>query len=129
MFFKIVYGANYYNLSQIPITRVLQRIDIPDSTYQEGMGIVHYEPNQIKPPQSQSDPELVYVLDGSLCYITNNAFKKIFKKGQSFKIIPGLQHYTKAGSNGATIVATWVFNKKVQFVTRVYNSKDLNNES
>ncbi|NNM58863.1 MAG: cupin domain-containing protein [Legionellales bacterium] len=115
LFSSLVYGAES-TIPSGPKTQVLQRIDVPNTTYQEGMGTVRYLPYQIKPSQSQSGPELIYVISGTWYYIAKDKPEKIVEQGQSFQIPPGEIHSSKAGPKGATVVAAWVLDKTVPFV-------------
>lgn len=99
-----------------PKTEVLQRVDIHGTNYQAGMGVVKYAPNQIKPSQVQTGPEMVYIVSGELIYIGLGKPAKTIKAGDSFQIPLGEAHYSKGGKNGAIVIATWILEKNRPFV-------------
>ncbi len=88
-------------------TQVLQRITIPQTHYEVGMGIGEMASNSTKGRRIQSGPEMVYVLEGELIYIVARQPRKI-KAGESFQIQAGVPHETKAGPEGAKFFTTWV---------------------
>lgn len=91
----------------VPQTHVLQRISIPQSPYQMGMGITEFAPNATKPAQKQTGPELCYVLEGEITFMVEGQAPKRYKAGDSYQNLPNLVHWTKAGPKGAKILATW----------------------
>lgn len=90
-----------------PRTQVLQRISIPNSTYQMGMGMTTFAPNATKAAQKQTGPELLYVLEGEVVFTVEGQAPKKFKAGDSYQNLPNLVHWTKAGPKGAKILAVW----------------------
>ncbi|MEN9916542.1 MAG: hypothetical protein RLY40_474 [Pseudomonadota bacterium] len=91
----------------VPQTRVLQRISIPNSTYQMGMGITEFAPNATKAAQKQTGPELLYVLEGEIVFMVERQAPRKLKAGDSYQNLPNLVHWTKAGPKGAKILAVW----------------------
>lgn len=106
-------------------TQALQRIVVPGSHYEVGMGLGEMAPNATKGRRTQSGPEMVYVLQGELILILDGQPEKIIKKGQSFQIQANVLHETKAGPSGAKFLATWVVeeSKRNQFVVPAQENK------
>lgn len=102
-------------------TQVLQRIVVPGTHYEVGMGLGKMAPNTMKSWRIQSGPEMVYVLEGELILMLKGQPPKIIKAGESFQIPQGVLHETKAGPKGAQFLATWVVEqgKQNQFVVPV----------
>ncbi len=102
-------------------THVLQRMILPGTHYEVGMGLGVMAPNTMKNRRIQSGPEMVYVLQGELILMLEGQPEKVVKKGQSFQIPAGALHETKAGRRGAKFLATWVVEqgKRNQFVVPV----------
>mgnify|MGYP003407360015 FL=1 len=104
----------------IPQTHVLQRISIPQSPYQMGMGITVFAPNATKAAQKQTGPELCYVLEGEITFMVEGQAPRKFKAGDSYQNLPNLVHWTKAGTKGAKILATWALQPGKPFVTPLH---------
>lgn len=92
-------------------TQALQRIVVPNTNYEVGMGLGEMAPNATKNRRTQSGPEIVYVLQGELILLIDGQPQKIIKKGKSFQIQANVLHETKAGPNGAKFLATWIVEK------------------
>jgi len=102
-----------------PQTRVLQRVDVPNTAYQEGLGITEFAPYAIKDQQAQTGPEVCYVLEGEITYVAKGREPKIMSAGESYQIPAGEVHWSKAGPRGAKILATWVLEKGKSFAIPV----------
>ncbi len=81
--------------------------------------MTEFLPNAIKNQQVQTAPEVCYVLEGEIIYVAKGQAPKIVKAGESYQIPAGEVHYSKAGPNGAKIVATWVLEKGKPFAIPV----------
>jgi quercetin dioxygenase-like cupin family protein len=118
-------GSAIANMKSAPVknrpTQVLQRIVVPETDYEVGMGLGEMAPNTMKSRRIQSGPEMVYVLQGELILMLDGQPAKVIKKGESFQIDASVPHATKAGQNGAKFLATWVVKqgKRNQFVVPV----------
>jgi len=88
--------------------QVLQRMEIPKSHYQMGLEIAEYPPNAIKAKHMHSGPVVVYVLEGKLTVMMEGETPKTYKAGESFQYPSYAVHSTKAGPNGAKVLATWI---------------------
>lgn len=104
----------------VPQTKVLQRISIPQSPYQMGMGITEFAPNATKAAQKQTGPELCYVLEGEITFMVEGQAPRKFKAGDSYQNLPNLVHWTKAGPSGAKILATWALQPGKPFAILVH---------
>lgn len=102
-------------------THVLQRVTVPKTNYEVGMGIGEMAPNTMKSRRVQSGPEMVYVLEGELVLMVEGQPAKTIEAGESFQIQAGVLHETKAGSKGAKFLATWIVEqgKRDQFVVPI----------
>lgn len=118
--FAIAKAKNLVLLKNQP-TQALQRIVVPETRYEVGMGLGEMAPNTTKNRRIQSGPEMVYVLQGELILKLEKQTEKIIKKGESFQILANVPHETKAGPKGAKFLATWVVEqgKQNQFVVPV----------
>lgn len=103
-----------------PNTRVLQRLDVPGTTYQEGMGVTEFMPHAVKSQQVQSEPEICYVLEGEIDYFAQGKPKRTIKAGESYTIPAGEIHYSVAGSKGAKVLTTWVLEKGKSFAMSIH---------
>lgn len=118
-------SAITYTRSAGPVTnqptQVLQRIVVPGTHNEVGMGLGEMAPNTMKSRRIQSGPEMVYVLQGELILMLEGQPAKIIKKGESFQIQASVPHETKSGQNGAKFLATWIVEqgKRNQFVVPV----------
>ncbi|MEN9449712.1 MAG: hypothetical protein RJA83_326, partial [Pseudomonadota bacterium] len=90
-----------------------------DSLDQMGMGITEFAPNATKAAQKQTGPELCYVLEGEITFMVEGQAPRRFKAGDSYQNLPNLVHWTKAGTKGAKILATWALQPGKPFVTIV----------
>ncbi|WP_342226990.1 cupin domain-containing protein [Rickettsiella endosymbiont of Rhagonycha lignosa] len=121
----VLVGFNFMKMNlafakPAPQTYVLQRISIPQSPYQMGMGITEFAPNASKAAQKQTGPELCYVLEGEITFMVEGQAPRKFKVGDSYQNLPNLVHWTKAGPNGAKILATWALQPGKPFKVLVH---------
>lgn len=100
-----------------PKTHVLQRVDL-FANFQMGMGIAEFAPNAIKDSQLQTGPEVLYVLSGELTYFAKDKPAKKIKAGESYQIPVNEIHFSKAGPDGAKVLATWVLEKGKPFTVQ-----------
>jgi quercetin dioxygenase-like cupin family protein len=89
-------------------TVVLQRVAIPETNRELGMGIANFSPNAAKPRQKAIGPETCYVLSGEVIVEMQGRPKKVYRTGESFQIPAMIAHQTTAGQHGAKVLATWV---------------------
>src|SRR5579862_3061401 len=101
----------YGEVSSVKPTKVLQRVMVPDSNYEVGMGVAEFPPNAAKGRHTHPGVEVGYVLRGEITQIIEGRAPKIIKAGESFQYPAYIAHDTKAGPNGAKVLATWVAEK------------------
>jgi quercetin dioxygenase-like cupin family protein len=89
-------------------TAVLQRVEIPGTDRELGMGIANFSPNAAKPRQKAIGPETCYVLSGEVIVEMQGRLTKVYRTGESFQIPAMIAHRTTAGQHGAKVLATWV---------------------
>ena len=94
---------------------VLQRIDMPDPHYQMGLQKAVLAPNEVKARHMHTGPEVDYVLDGEIIITMDGQPEKRIKAGESFQYLAYAPHVSKAGPQGATVLATWVVEKAKSF--------------
>lgn len=94
---------------------VLQRIDIPDPHYQMGLQKAVLAPNEVKVRHTHTELEVVYMLDGEIIITMDGQPEKRMKAGESFQFLAYAPHISKAGPQGATVLATWVVEKGKSF--------------
>ena len=89
-------------------TVVLQRVPVPDTNHEMGMGVSEFPPNAAKPRHKASGPELCYVLEGEITVRIDGKPPKVFRAGDTFQLPANVVHVTTAGPAGAKVVAAWV---------------------
>ena len=94
---------------------VLQRIDMPDTHYQMGLQKAVLAPNEVKARHMHTGPEVAYVLEGEVIITMDGQPEKRIKAGDSFQHLAHEPHISKAGPQGATVLATWVVEKGKSF--------------
>ena len=90
-------------------TLVLQRVAVPGTDRQMGMGIAWFPPFAVKPRHKATGPELCYVLEGEVKVRIEGAQDKVYRAGETFQLPAGVMHVTSAGAAGAKVLATWVW--------------------
>jgi quercetin dioxygenase-like cupin family protein len=89
-------------------TVVLQRVAVPQTDRQLGMGIAEFPPNSAMRRKKAVGPEVCYVLQGEVTITFDGQPPRTFRAGQSFQIPANAVHVTSAGSAGAKVLAAWV---------------------
>lgn len=102
-------------------TVVLQRVPVPGTDREMGLGIADFPPNAAKPRQKASGPEVCYVLEGEVTVRAEGQPAKFFRAGETFQIPANVVHLTTAGPAGAKVLATWVHVPGKRFNTPVPN--------
>lgn len=90
---------------------VLQRVDLLNTHYQVGLQKAELAPDEVKPRHMHSGPEVAYVLDGEIIIMTDGQPDERVRAGESFQHQAYVPHITKAGPQGATVLASWVVEK------------------
>jgi quercetin dioxygenase-like cupin family protein len=96
-------------------TVVLQRVAVPGTDRELGMGIAEFPPNSSKTRQKAIGPETCFVLEGVVTVEVEGQQRKVFHAGESFQFPAMVVHQTTAGPEGARILATWVHTSGDQF--------------
>jgi quercetin dioxygenase-like cupin family protein len=89
-------------------TQVLERVDVNGMNREMGMGVSEFPPNAEKPRHMATGPEVCYVMKGEIILWVDGRPVKVIRAGGSFQIAANAIHVTKAGPEGATVIATWV---------------------
>jgi len=89
-------------------TVTLQRVSVPGTDRQMGMGISEFPPYAVKPRHKATGPEVAYVLEGEVTVQLEGQPAKVVHAGESFQLPANVVHLTTAGPAGAKVVATWV---------------------
>lgn len=90
-------------------TVVLQRVPVPGTDREMGMGIAEFPPNAAKPRHKATGPEVFYVLEGEVTVQIEGRPARVVHAGESVKLPANVVHVTTAGPAGAKVVATWVW--------------------
>jgi quercetin dioxygenase-like cupin family protein len=90
-------------------TVVLQRVPVPGTDREMGMGIAEFPPNAVKPRHKATGPEVVYVLEGELTVQVDGQPATVVHAGESYRMPANVAHETAAGPVGAKVVATWAW--------------------
>lgn len=96
-------------------TFVLQRVPIPGTKRELGMGVVIFPPNSSKPHQKAKGPETCFVVEGDVTVRIDGRAPTTYRAGQSFALPANVPHRTTAGPSGARLVATWVHQPGTSF--------------
>lgn len=88
-------------------TRIIERVAIPGTDRQMGMGIAEFPPNAAKPRHKAVGPEVCYVLEGEIFLEADGKPTQHIRAGGSFQIPANVVHVTRAGPSGAKVLATW----------------------
>ena len=90
-------------------TVVLQRVPIPGTDREMGMGIAEFPPNASKPRHRATGPEVAYVLEGEVTVQVEGRPATVVHAGESYRMPANVVHVTTAGSTGAKVLATWAW--------------------
>lgn len=90
-------------------TVVLQRVPVPGTDREMGMGIAEFPPNAAKPRHKATGPEVFYVLEGDVTVQIEGRPAQVVHAGESVRLPANVVHVTTAGPAGAKVVATWVW--------------------
>ncbi|KVL32858.1 cupin domain-containing protein [Burkholderia sp. MSMB1835] len=100
-------------------TVVLQRVPVPGSDHEMGMGIAEFPPNASKPRHKATGPEVAYVLSGEVTVQVDGQSPRVVHAGESYRMPAGVVHVTTAGPAGAKVLATWAWIPGKPFNIRV----------
>ena len=100
-------------------TVVMQRVPLPGTDWEVGMGIAEFPPNSAKPRQKAIGPEVCFVSKGEVTVQIAGQPAKTFHAGETFQLPANVVHVTTAGPAGAEVVATWAGIPGKQFNTPV----------
>lgn len=89
-------------------TQVLERVNVNGTNREMGMGMSEFPPGAEKPRHMATGPEVCYVVKGEIILQVQGQPTKVIRAGGSFQIPANAIHVTKAGFQGATVIATWV---------------------
>src|ERR1700761_7654968 len=102
-------------------TVVLQRVPVPATDREMGMGIAEFPPNAAKPKHKATGPEVAYVLEGEVTVQVEGRPAQIVHTGESYRMPANVVHVTTAGPAGAKVLATWASVPGKPFNVRVQN--------
>ncbi|MFL9944573.1 cupin domain-containing protein [Paraburkholderia agricolaris] len=100
-------------------TVVLQRVPVPGTDREMGMGIAEFPPNASKPWHKATGPEVAYVLEGEVTVQADGQPTQVVRAGESYRMPAGVVHVTTAGPKGAKVIATWAWVPGKPFNIRV----------
>jgi|HubBroStandDraft_5_1064220.scaffolds.fasta_scaffold119920_2 quercetin dioxygenase-like cupin family protein len=100
-------------------TVVLQRVPVPGTDREMGMGIAEFPPNASKPRHKATGPEVAYVLEGEVTVQVDGQPTQVVRAGESYRMPAGVVHVTSAGPAGAKVLATWAWVPGKPFNVRV----------
>lgn len=102
-------------------TVVLQRVPVPGTDREMGMGIAEFPPNAAKPKHKATGPELAYVLEGEVTVQIDGRPAQVVHAGDSYRMPANVVHVTSAGPAGAKVLATWAWVPGKPFNIRAQN--------
>lgn len=88
-------------------TVVLQRVAVPGTNRQMGMGIAEFPPHAAKPLHKATGPEVCYVLEGEVTVQVQGKAAVRYRRGDTFQFPANVVHVTTAGPQGAKVLAVW----------------------
>ncbi|AKZ61281.1 cupin [Herbaspirillum hiltneri N3] len=88
-------------------TRVIERVAIPGTDQQMGLGIAEFPPHAEKPRHKAIGPEVCYVLEGEIFLEVDGKPTQHIRPSGSFQIPANVVHITRAGPAGAKVIASW----------------------
>jgi quercetin dioxygenase-like cupin family protein len=95
-----------------PIKRtLLQRFDVPGSSYETVMGLADIAPNANIGRHTHPGIEGGYLIEGELVIMLEGQPPKTYKAGGSWQLPPGAVHDAKAGPGGAKVIVSYVVEK------------------
>ncbi|MFL9902583.1 cupin domain-containing protein [Paraburkholderia fungorum] len=100
-------------------TVVLQRVPVPGTDREMGMGMAEFPPNASKPRHKATGPELAYVLEGEVTVQVDGQPTRVVHAGESYRMPADVVHVTTAGPEGAKVIATWAWVPGKPFNVRV----------
>jgi quercetin dioxygenase-like cupin family protein len=100
-------------------TVVLQRVPVPGTDREMGMGIAEFPPNASKPRHKATGPEVAYVLEGEVMVQVDGQPTRVVHAGESYRMPADVVHVTTAGPAGAKVIATWAWIPGKPFNIRV----------
>jgi quercetin dioxygenase-like cupin family protein len=102
-------------------TVVLQRVPLPGTDREMGMGIAEFPPHAVKPKHKATGPEVAYVLEGEVTVQVEGRPAQVVHAGESYRMPANVVHVTSAGPVGAKVLATWAWVPGKAFNVRVQN--------
>jgi quercetin dioxygenase-like cupin family protein len=90
---------------------ILERFDVPDSTYETVMMLVEIAPGVNSGLHTHPGFDAAYLLEGDLLVLERGQPEKPIHPGQSWHVRPGIVHEVKAGERTAKVLATYVVEK------------------
>ncbi|MFM0553394.1 cupin domain-containing protein [Paraburkholderia sediminicola] len=102
-------------------TVVLQRVPVPGTDHEMGMGIAEFPPNAAKPKHKATGPEVAYVLEDEVTVQVEGRPSQVVHAGESYRMPANVVHVTTAGPAGAKVLATWAWVPGKPFNIRVQN--------
>jgi quercetin dioxygenase-like cupin family protein len=100
-------------------TVVLQRVPVPGTDREMGMGMAEFPPNASKPRHKAAGPEVAYVLEGEVTVQVDGQPTRSVHAGESYRMPADVVHVTTAGPEGAKVIATWAWVPGKPFNVRV----------
>jgi len=89
-------------------TVVFQRVAVPHTNRELGLGLAEFPANAMKPHQMARGPEVCYVLEGEVTVRIDGREATTYRAGESWQMPAGVAHQTIAGPHGAKVLASWV---------------------
>lgn len=88
-------------------TVVFERVAIPSTNWEMGIGLAEFPPNAAKPRHHATGPEVCFVLEGEVRVEVEGQPTRVVRAGETFQLPAGAVHVTSAGPAGAKVLATW----------------------
>lgn len=104
-------GTTATNQTQNIKRTVLQRFDVPGTSYETVIGIAEIVPNVAIGRHIHPGPESGYLIEGDFELLIDGEQPRQLKAGDSYVVPPNTPHDAKTGSDGAKVIATYVVEK------------------
>jgi quercetin dioxygenase-like cupin family protein len=90
---------------------ILERFDVPGSSYETVMMFVEISPGVNSGLHTHPGFDAAYLLEGDLVVLERGQPEKAIHPGQSWHVRPGIVHEVKVGDRTAKVLATYVVEK------------------
>lgn len=108
-------GEHTGAMSPVPVPRlqqkILQRFDVPGTTYEAILMRVEFPANYDVSRHAHPGPEASFVMQGQCTYLFDGQTPQVREAGESIELPAYAVHGAKAGPEGAVLINTFILEK------------------